>query len=81
VKNLTAPEAARHFAAVLDAVEHQHETFIVTRGGRAIASIGPAGGGGGRRRKTVLMKHRPVAAWRGELGAIREARMTSRWPR
>jgi prevent-host-death family protein len=72
MKNLTATEAARHFADVLDAVEHDHETFVVTRGGRAIASIGPAAGGGGRGLKEVLMKHRPDAAWSGELKAIRE---------
>ncbi len=72
MKNLTATEAARHFADVLDAVEHEHETFVVTRGGRAVASIGPAGSGGGRGLKEVLMKHRPDAAWRGELEAIRE---------
>jgi len=72
MKNLTATEAARHFADVLDAVEHEHETFVVTRGGRAVASIGPAAGGGGRGLKEVLMKHRPDAAWRGELKATRE---------
>lgn len=72
MKNLTATEAARHFADVLDAVEHDHETFVVTRGGRAIASIGPAGGAGGRALKEVLLKHRPDAAWRGELDALRE---------
>ncbi|HZS14414.1 MAG TPA: type II toxin-antitoxin system Phd/YefM family antitoxin [Candidatus Dormibacteraeota bacterium] len=71
MKNLTATEAARHFADVLDAVEHQHETFVVTRGGRAVASIGPAGGGG-RGLKEVLMKHRVDAAWRAELDALRE---------
>jgi prevent-host-death family protein len=72
MKNLTATEAARHFADVLDAVEHEHETFVVTRGGRAIASIGPAGGAGGRGLKQVLLKHRPDAAWRGELKSLRE---------
>jgi prevent-host-death family protein len=72
MKNLTATEAARHFADVLDAVEHQHETFVVTRGGRPIASIAPAGGAGGRGLKQVLLKHRLDAAWRGELNALRE---------
>jgi antitoxin (DNA-binding transcriptional repressor) of toxin-antitoxin stability system len=72
MKSLTATEVARHFADVLDAVEHDHETFAVTRGGRVIASIGPAGGAGGRRLKEVLLKHRPDAAWRGELEALRE---------
>jgi prevent-host-death family protein len=34
MKRLSATEAARHFADVLAAVEHRHETFTVTRGGR-----------------------------------------------
>jgi prevent-host-death family protein len=72
MKNLTATEAARHFADVLDAVEHDHETFVVTRGGRAVASIGPAGGAGGRGLKEVLLKHRPDGAWPGELESLRE---------
>jgi prevent-host-death family protein len=71
MKNLTATEAARHFADVLDAVEHEHETFVVTRGGRVIAAIGPAGGAGGRRLKEVMLKHRPDADWREELHALR----------
>ena len=72
MKNLTATEAARHFADVLDAVEHRHETFVVTRGGRVVAAIGPAAGAGGRGLKAVLMKHRPDAAWRADLEALRE---------
>jgi len=72
MKNLTATEAARHFADVLDAVEHGHETFVVTRGGRPVASIGPAEAAGGRGLKEVLMKHRPDAAWRGELESLRD---------
>ena len=71
MKNLTATEAARHFADVLDAVEHDHETFVVTRGGRAVASIGPAGRAGGRGLKEVLLNHRLDAAWREELEALR----------
>ncbi len=71
MKNLTATEA-RHFADVLDAVEHDHETIVVTRGGRAIASIGTAGAAGGRALKDVLLRHRADAAWRGELEALRE---------
>ena len=72
MKNLTATEAARHFADVLDAVEHDHETFVVTRGGRVVASIGPAVGGGGRGLKKVLLKNRPDAAWRGDLKTLRD---------
>jgi prevent-host-death family protein len=72
MKNVTATEAARHFADVLDAVEHDHETFLVSRGGRAIAAIGPAAGGGGRQLKSVLLRHRAEAAWRRQLESLRE---------
>jgi prevent-host-death family protein len=38
---MTATEASRSFAALLDAVE-RGESFVITRGGRRIASLGPA---------------------------------------
>ena len=78
MKNLTATEAARHFADVLDAVEHDHETFVVTRGGKAIASIGPTHGGGGRELKNVLLRHRPDAAWGSELRLLRQTLVTEK---
>jgi len=56
----------------LDAVEHDRETFVVTRGGKAIASIGPAKGGGGRELKNVLLRHRPDPDWGGELRILRQ---------
>ena len=82
MKNLTATEAARHFADVLDAVEHEHETFVVTRGGKAVASIGPAVGAGGRELKSVLLKHGVDARWGGELRALRAGLVAEKrsWP-
>ena len=82
MRNLTATEAARHFADVLDAVEHDHETFVVTRGGRVVASIGPAASGGGRSLKSVLLKHRPDARWSNEVKAVREILVAEErnWP-
>lgn len=38
---MTATEASRSFAALLDEAE-RGETVVVTRGGRRIATIGPA---------------------------------------
>jgi prevent-host-death family protein len=37
---MTATEASRSFAAVLDEAEHG-ETIIITRGGRRVATLGP----------------------------------------
>ncbi|WP_244857491.1 type II toxin-antitoxin system Phd/YefM family antitoxin [Agromyces archimandritae] len=44
---MSATEASRSFAALLDGVE-QGESVIVTRAGRRIAEIRPAGAGNGR---------------------------------
>lgn len=46
LRKLTASEASRQFASVLDAVE-EGETVIVTRGGRRVAQIGPASAANG----------------------------------
>lgn len=41
MRTVSATEASRSFAAILDAAE-QGETIVVTRGGRRVATIGPA---------------------------------------
>lgn len=46
MRTVTATEASRSFAALLDEVE-QGNTVIVTRGGRRIAMIGPSTNGNG----------------------------------
>ena len=46
MRTVTATEASRSFAALLDEVE-RGETVVVTRGGRRVASIGPASAGNG----------------------------------
>ena len=82
MKEVTATEAARHFSEVLDAVEHAGETFVITRGGRAVASIVPAPTGNGRALKDVLRRHRPDPAWAHEIREVR-ALLTDReldWP-
>ncbi len=39
---ISATEASKHFADMLDAVEHRGESFTVVRRGRPIASVMPA---------------------------------------
>ena len=46
MRTVTATEASRSFAALLDEVE-SGETVVVTRGGRRIACIGPTTAGNG----------------------------------
>lgn len=42
MKRVTATEASRSFARLLDETEHQRETFIIERRGRPIAEVRPA---------------------------------------
>lgn len=46
MKTMTATEASRSFASVLDEAE-RGETIVVTRGGRRIAVIGPTSASNG----------------------------------
>ncbi len=46
MRTVTATEASRSFAALLDEAE-RGQTVVVTRGGRRIASIGPANASNG----------------------------------
>ena len=41
-KRISATEASRKFADMLDAVEHRNAEFVVERRGRAIAELTPA---------------------------------------
>jgi prevent-host-death family protein len=81
MKTVTATEAARNFADVLDQAEHG-ETIIVTRGGRRVATIGPAAVGPGRAVKELLRRHRLDGAWAEELQALRRLTVEQErtWP-
>lgn len=46
MRTVTATEASRNFASLLDDAE-RGQTVVVTRGGRRIATIGPATAGNG----------------------------------
>ncbi len=71
MKEITATEAARGFSALLDAVEHDGETFVVTRAGRGVARIEPAAGASGAAVKSLLRSYRPDAGWSDDLRALR----------
>ncbi|WP_423917001.1 type II toxin-antitoxin system Phd/YefM family antitoxin [Candidatus Poriferisodalis sp.] len=68
---ISATEAARGFASVLDAVEHRGQQFTVVRRGKAIARIEPLGLGEGREVKELLSATRPDPAWADELADLR----------
>jgi prevent-host-death family protein len=71
VKDISATEAARNFSDVLDAVEHRHEAFLVTRSGRTVAKILPVDSATGRALRDVVRRHRPDPAWLPELEELR----------
>lgn len=81
MKRLTATEAARGFADVLDAVEREGQSFAVVRHGREVARIGPAIPTSGRRLKELLAGHRVDDEWVGELKELRGGLMQApdRW--
>ena len=68
---ISATDAARGFASVLDAVEHRGEQFTVVRRGKAVARIEPLGRGDGREVKELLSAARPDPAWADELAELR----------
>ncbi len=69
---MSATEAARHFAELLDAVEHRSERFTIVRRGKAIACIEPITAGHGSDVKAMLRRHAVDRSWRGDLDAVRE---------
>lgn len=71
MSEVSATEAARSFADLLDAVEHRGERFTIVRRGKAIASLQPVKEGHGGEVKEVLRRHRPDQRWKDDLEAVR----------
>ncbi len=82
MKEITATDAARGFSALLDAVELQGETFVVTRGGRSIARIEAATGASGATVKALLRRRRTDPAWADDVREVRTAAAVQEraWP-
>jgi prevent-host-death family protein len=73
VKEISATDASRGFADVLDAVEHDGESFLVRRNGRIVARIEPAAGASGKAVKKLLRSVPRDAAWADELEELRRS--------
>jgi antitoxin (DNA-binding transcriptional repressor) of toxin-antitoxin stability system len=71
VPEVSATEASRSFADLLDAVEHRGERFTIVRRGRVVAELGPSPASSGAEAKTLLRRHRVDAHWAEELVALR----------
>ena len=68
---ISATEAARHFADLLDAVEHHGETFTVVRRGKPIAHLEPVKAGRGADVVALLERHRIDGTWSNDLASVR----------
>jgi prevent-host-death family protein len=68
---ISATDAARNFADLLDAVEHRGETFTIVRRGKPIASLQPTREGRGAEVKELLRRHQPDRQWSEDLSAVR----------
>jgi prevent-host-death family protein len=69
---LTATEASRSFAALLDEVE-KGETVVITRGGRRIATIGPVSTSNGTGFLTLLAANTVDDEFAADVRAARDA--------
>ena len=68
---VTATEAARKFADLLDSVEHEGQRYTVTRRGKAVAHIEPVSLGGGADAKALFRRHDIDAGWADDLDEVR----------
>ena len=69
--DVTATEAARRFADLLDAVEHRGQSFTIVRRGKAIAHLAPVEPVRGRAVNDLLVRHRPDLEWADDLAELR----------
>jgi prevent-host-death family protein len=69
---ISATDAARHFADLLDGVEHRREEYTIVRRGKAVAHLEPVSGGRGADLKALLQRHRPDPAWPEDLARVRD---------
>jgi prevent-host-death family protein len=68
---ISATDASKRFADLLDAVEHRGETFTVVRRGRVVATIAPARSGSGADLRRILHAHPPDDRWGDDLRELR----------
>ena len=69
--DVTATEASRSFADLLDAVEHRGERFTIIRRGRPVAHLEPVAVASGADVKALLRQHHVDRGWADELARLR----------
>ncbi len=68
---VTATDASRSFADLLDGVEHRGERYTIVRRGRVVAQLEPVRASSGAAAKALLRRHRVDREWVGEVAAMR----------
>jgi len=71
VSEVSATDASKRFADMLDAVEHRGETFTIVRRGRPIATVAPARRTSLAGLREFLHAHPPDAEWESDLADVR----------
>lgn len=71
MSEISATEAARHFADLLDGVEHRGERYTIVRRGKVVAQLEPARSGRGADVKAMLHRHVVDEGWSEELSEVR----------
>ena len=68
---VSATEASRSFADLLDGVEHRGERYTIVRRGRVVAQLEPIDAPTGAEVKALLRRHRIDRGWADDLAALR----------
>lgn len=71
MSEISATDAARTFADLLDAVEHRGQEFTIVRRGKAVARLQPVSEGSGEAVKDLLRRHGPDRRWAKDLATVR----------
>jgi prevent-host-death family protein len=69
--DITATEAARNFADLLDGVEHDGTHYTIVRRGKAVAHLEPIDRGRGKEIRDLLRRNPPDDAWSEDLVRVR----------
>lgn len=68
---VSATEASRRFADLLDGVEHRGERYMIVRRGRVIAQLEPASSVDGAELKALIRRHRFDSDWSDDVVELR----------
>ena len=69
---ISATDASKRFADLLDAVEHRGETFTVVRRGKVVATIAPAPRNTGAELMRVLREHPFDEDWERDMAEFKK---------